>query len=340
MSLAGPAAVIAATLASALALVQPASAAYRPLLTATGTDTAVTVSYSQASSNDGAAALAFHAPSSYAAKLRARVGAVVGTATGNAVAADVDGATMPLEGTIRVASPAAPLAAGSSTTVGDAARACSRTVELAATWSLVLDGFNQSLPLAIGVQRPASGGIAFTVCLPQADLPAGTPGRSPLGLKLVQLTLRLTGAFSVPTGTHVWHLKGTPYTPGSALANPAGAAEADAEHGAPPALTLSATAAGTSRSTVSGRLTLAGKGVAGRTVRILAGGKQVGTARTGASGAFEVTVAIGRPHELLTARAVVPARYVTPCPQPAFAPLPCTTSIVSGFAASARARVS
>jgi hypothetical protein len=339
MRLAGPGALLAAAFAAVLGLAQPASAAYRPLLTATGADTTVTVSYSQASSNDGPAALAFHAPPTYTPKLPTRVGAVVGTATGNAVAADVNGATMPLEGTIRVASPAAPLAAGSSTTVGDAARTCAGSGELTATWSLVLDGFNQSLPLAIGVQRPASGAIAFAVCLPQADLPAGTPGRSPLGLKLVQLTLRLTGAFTVPTGTHVWHLKATPYTPGSALANAAGAAEADAEHGAPPALTLAATTAGTNRSTVSGRLTLAGKGVAGRTVRILAAGKQAGTATTSASGAFETTVAVGTSHAL-TAKVVVPARYVTPCPQPAFAPLPCTTAIVSGFAAIARARVS
>ena len=41
---------------------------------------------------------------------------------------------------------------------------------------------------------------------------ARTPGRAPLGLKIVHLTLRLTNAFAVPQGTHVWHLKATPYT--------------------------------------------------------------------------------------------------------------------------------
>ena len=106
-------------------------------------------------------------------------------------------------------------------------------------------------------------------------------------MKIAQLTLRLTNAFTVPAGMHVWHLKATPYSPGTAQPNAAAAAEAEAEHGSPQQLTLAAKAAGSKRSDVSGRLTLAGKGLAGRTVLILAGGKQVGTAQTNASGAFD-----------------------------------------------------
>jgi hypothetical protein len=327
-----------------LAAAPPASAVFKPLLTATSAGATVTVRYSQAAAGESAATLAFFAPTTYGTTLPTKVGAVVGTATGNAVAADVRNSTMPLEGTIRVASPTAPLAAGSATTLGAAARACAGSNSLAATWSLVLRGFNQSIPLAIGVQRlssgPMAGSTAVFVCPPPADVPTGTAGRSPLGLKLVRLTLELPGIFAVPAGTHVWHLKATPYSPGATSANAAGAAEAEAEHGLPQRLTLAATAAGSNRSSVSGRLTLRGEGLAGRTVRILAGGRQVGTATTNAAGAFATTVAVEQLHAMLSARVVVPARYLPACEQPAFAPLPCTTSIVSGFAASARARVS
>ena len=185
-----------------------------------------------------------------------------------------------------------------------------------------------------------AGGIAFFVCPPPADLPAGTAGRSPLGLKIVHLTLQAHERLHRPAG----HARLAPQGHAvlarhGAARTPPGAAEAEAEHGTPQQLTLAAKAAGAKRSDVSGRLTLAGKGVAGRTVLILAGGKQVGKAQTNASGAFDTTVALKQPPAMLTAKVVVPARYLAPCAHPAFAPLPCTTSIVAGFATSAHARV-
>jgi hypothetical protein len=300
----------------------------------------VTLSYSQAATDDGPAILAFYAPKSYVAKFSTTAGSIVGTATGNAVAGDMRGATLPLDGTIRVAQATAPVAPASTTTVGGATALCSGTTQLAATWSLILNGFNMSIPLAIGVQKiesgPMAGSFTLFVCPPPADVPAGAVGGSPLGMKIVRLTLRLTNAFTVPAGTHVWHLKATPYVTGSMTANAAGAAEAEAHYALPQQLTLTTKASSSNRSSVSGRLTLAGKGVAGRTVRILAGGKQVGSAETSASGAFATTVTI-KPHALVTAKVVVPATY-SACAQPVFAPLPCTT-IVSGFATTASARV-
>ena len=71
---------------------------------------------------------------------------------------------------------------------------------------------------------------------------------------------------------------------------------------------------------------------------IIAGGKQVGRATTSASGNFAASVTLKSTPATLTAKVVVPARYLV-CASPAFAPLPCTTSIVSGFATSAHARV-
>jgi len=329
--------------AAVLALAPGASAAFKPLFTAASSGDVVTVSYSQAETNDGTASMAFYAPATYKPKLDGKVGSVVGTVTGIGIAADLRGSTLPLDGTIRVASPTAPLAAGSATTVGDAAKACTGASTFAATWTLTLQTFNVTLPLAIGVQTldsgPTGGGVALSLCLPPADVATGTAGRSPLGLKVVHLALKLTGAFTVPAGTHVWHLRATPYTPGTGQPNTAAATEAEASYATPQQLTLAAKAVGAKRSDVSGRLTLAGKGVAGRTVLIMAGGKQVGKAQTNASGAYSATVSLKQLPVTLTAKVVVPARYVAPCTQPAFAPLPCASAIVSGFATSAHARV-
>ena len=111
-----------------------------------------------------------------------------------------------------------------------------------ALWKLVLTGFNQEIPLAIAVRRVATGSgagtMSLSICLPPADVPLGTSGRAPLGSKIVRLSLTLTNVFTVPAGTHLWHLRATPYAPGSAVANPAGAVEAEAEHGLPALLTL------------------------------------------------------------------------------------------------------
>lgn len=333
---------LGAAIVLVLALAPTASAAFKPLFTATSDSHGVTVTYSQSSGSDGAATLALYAPPTYVAKLPTKVGTAVGTATANAVAADIRGSLVPLDGVIRVSSATQPLVTAGAT-VGDAARACAGGSASAAFWSLTLKGFNQSIPLAISVQRidsgPMAGGIALVMCPPPADIPADTTGRAQLGLKIVHLTLKLTNVFTVPSGTHVWHLRATPYAPGSAVANPAGSVEAEAQHGLPSQLTLVAKPATAPRTDVSGRLTVADKGLGGQTVRILAAGKQVGSARTDPSGAFDTTVALGRSRAVVTAKAVVPARYLPACAQPAFAPILCTSSIVAGFSAtSARVR--
>jgi hypothetical protein len=155
-------------------------------------------------------------------------------------------------------------------------------------------------------------------------------------MKLVRLTLTLPKAFAAPAGISVWHVRATPYTPRSATQNGAAAVEAEASYGLPQALTLVAKKQAGSRVRVSGRLTLGGKGVAARAVDILAGGRKVATAKTSGSGTYATTVAVA-PAAKLSARAVVPARYLPSCTQPAFAPLPCTWSILAGFAARSAA---
>ncbi len=296
--------------------------------------------YSQPASNEGAAVLELYAPPTYVAKLPTKAGTVVATATANATAADLAGSTVTLDGALVVASATTPLALGGAAgTVEDAAQACSGATSTVALWSLTLRGFGQLLQLAVAVRRvengPLAGGLALSICPQPAAVPTGTAGRAPLGLKIVYLALRFPNLFTVPAGTHVWHLKATPYAPASATANPAAATEAEVQHALPGRLTLAASPRSRpKRAAVSGRLTLAGEGVAGQTVRILAAGKTVGKTKTNASGTFATTVALPRAGVALKAKAVVPARYLPSCAHPAFAPIPCTTSIVTGFSAT------
>ena len=323
-----------------LALAPVASAAFAPLLTAKIDAVSLVVRYSQPASNDGAAVIELYVPPTYAADLPAKAGTVVAAATANAIAADISGSTVTLDGALVVASAATPLdPGGAGATVGEAAQACAGTAPTVALWLLTMRGFGQTLELAVAVRRvetgPLAGGLALVMCPPPATVPSGTAGRSPLGLKIVYLALRLRDVFTAPAGTHVWHLKATPYTPGTALANPAAAVEDETQHGLPGRLTLAAKrASNPRRAAVSGRLTLAGKGVAGRTVRILLGAKTVGRAKTDASGDYTATVAVPRKRVVLRAKAVVPAEYLPSCVHAVFAPIPCTTSIVTGFTAS------
>jgi hypothetical protein len=335
-----------ATLAGAcvamLSLAPPGSAAFQPRLTATGaTGGAVTLGYSQSALDDGPALVALYAPASHTARFETGAGAVVGSATARAVGGDFGGSTVRLDGAIRVAAASTPLQGGAAATVGEAARTCTGSDASVALWVATLQGFGQTLQLAFAVQRVTSGPLAGTVaiftCPPPADVPKTTAGRSPLGLELVTLTLRLTNSFAVPAGVHAWHLRAAPYSPGTGGTNAAAAVEAEAWYGSTQSLTLAAKPVPrSSRVRVSGKLLLGGKGVAGQKVRILAGGKQLALATTTRTGAFAATVTVASARASLVAKAAVPASY-TACSERAFAPLPCTTSIRSGFRATSAA---
>ena len=184
--------------------------------------------------------------------------------------------------------------------------------------------------------------LALFVCPPPADLPAGTTGRAPLGLKIVQLTLRLTNAFTVPAG----HARLAP-----ARRRRTRRASAARTRPPPPRPRRSTPRRRSSRSPRSpaGRTgrrlgpahASPARASAGSTVRILAGGKQVGSATTSAAGSLRrpaVTLKSSA-SDADVAKVVVPARYLRRARSPAFAPLPCMTSIVSGLRDERAARV-
>jgi hypothetical protein len=328
---------VAAASVGALMLAQGASAAYKPHFTATSTDDGIaTLDYTQTASNDGPAVLAVYAPAAYA-RLAAMPGKTIGEATAHAVGADLGGSTVLLRGNIRVATASTPL--GNGVTAGQQRKSCTGSDTSAALWIATLRGYLQTIKLGIAVQHvtsgPLAGGAALFVCPPPADVASGIAGRAPLGLKIVQLSFEFSIAIDVAPGIYTWHLRATPYISGSAVPNAAGAVEAEASHGTPQTITLIATPAPPSRRVpVSGRLTRAGAGVAGRTVRILAGGKLIGTAKTDGSGGFSTTALLRSAKATLLARAVVPAKYFDTCGTPVFPSIPCTSSILEGFTAT------
>ena len=344
----GRRAVLAAAVTALLLVVPAATAAFSPRLTASSTGGVVTLSYSLPAWHESAATLALYAPTAYVPKLNHTAGATLGTAI---VRANPAGQSTPmvLRGTITVAAAATPLTGAAASTVGDATKACTRSDAPVALWLATVRATSPrtTLQLPIAVQETDVGELtgvtALTICPPPADVPADTAGRAPRGLKIVRLTLTLPGVFDVPAGMHVWHLRATPYAPGTSSANSALTVEAEGHHGVPQRLSLLVRPAlRPNRALVTGRLTLAGEPVAGQTVRILAAGKVLGTAKTNDAGGYRARVTLPSRNAPVKATVKVPARYFPRCIEPAFPSLliGCSSSILAGYTTtSPRTRV-
>jgi hypothetical protein len=331
---------LAAPAVIALALASSAVAAVTPLFSATTTADATVVSYAQQPGDDPVATLVFYVPVDYFALLAQPEGDVVGTATATAVAADVSSSPLAMKGDI-VAATAATTVSGAP--LSAAAIACTGTATHGAYWLLNLSGGGQSLqvpvfvddvPLTIPLSSVANNTI--TVCLGAPDVPAGTPGRAPLGAKLSSLGLSVTDVFSAAPQWYLWHATVTPYSPGTGKANTAGAVEVQSVDRTPQVLTVKAKKA-KARGTVSvtGRLVGGGKGVAGAQVTVLAGKKAVGKTVTRSGGYFKAVVkAPGTAR--FSASAVALPRKSASCTA-FFAPIPCVGSWVAGFTAKSAA---
>ena len=111
---------------------------------------------------------------------------------------------------------------------------CTGTTTHTAYWVFKLTAAGNALELAAffdltaGAEQ-ALGTSKITFCLPPDDVPAGTPGRSPLGIKLVDAVLTFNpGVFTNPStaGLYLWTSIWTPYNPGVGTANAAGTVSA------------------------------------------------------------------------------------------------------------------
>lgn len=324
----------------ALAFAGQAFAALTPSFTATTTGDATVVSYSQGAGDDSPAAITFYVAAGYDALLAQPEGDVVGKATGRAVAADLGGATLALSGPIVAAAATTTItSAGASVPLSAAAIACTGTATHSAFWVLNLAASGQTLQVPayvddvpLGTPLAAIANTTIKICLPPADVPAGTPGRATFGAKLVSAQLAIDSVFSAAPGWYLWHATVTPYSPGIGKANAAGTVEVQSLDRTPQQVTLNARAVKRTKKTafVSGRVSTGERGVSGVDVSILIGKSVVARLKTRAGGVYSQRIILPRAAVTLVATATAALRRGGACTA-AFPPIPCAGKWVSGF---------
>lgn len=309
----------------ALALVsQAAGAGFQPTISATSDQSGNTaISYSQPATDDPVAAVTFEVPPIYIASLGARdLGSTIGTVSGTVSLA---GATAQVTGTLTQSSAASTVSVnGAQTPLSALATACTGAAAHGDFWVATVSAAGQSLQVpmyvdAVLLDTPLSQYSAYQMklCLPPPSL-----------VQVVSLSIDLVGVFTAPTGWNIWHAIATPYN-ADGTANSAGTVLAESQDRSPQDVTLKARAAKAGRVVVSGKVTQGGRGVAGATVKILAGKTAVGTVKSKSSGAYAATVATKA--RSLVASASVGARTLPSCVQPILAPLQCVSATIGGF---------
>lgn len=299
-------AIIGGASAVALALAVPSFAAYTPRLDVSvpnglGASGKVKIHLAVGPTDDTTARLVAYSPIRFTAN-GGTVSSIIGTAEARVRVGDFGGAIVPVPGEIEVRSPSGTaLVGGVPVPLSQLALGCTGTTTHTAYWVFKLTGAANSLELAAffdlttGAEQ-ALGTSKITFCLPPDDVPPGTPGRSPLGVKLVDAMLTFNpGIFTNAStaGVYVWASIWTPYNPGVGTANVAGTVSAISATALPITLSLTGTYSKAKKSAaLSGRIAIAGQFIAGVKLPLFAGSKRTGLKRSGstnatkASGAF------------------------------------------------------
>jgi hypothetical protein len=299
--------------------------------------TSLTIKVTQAQTDPQPAKITIYVPSGYTINASGAPGTTIGTTSGSVFARDAN-IPLPLSGNVVVAPP------------NTNAPGCATGTHLA-VWNLALSVAGQSINLPVHVDPTAGAETAFgaykmVVCLAPADVPQGTPGRSPNGAQLLEANFTVNNIFQVPAAESVWKAITTPYAPGTGLPNAVGTVEtrALASSGT---ITLSARVTNRNKRTVriSGKLSQGGAAVAGSQVRLLLNGAASRfTARTSAIGSYSIVLRKTGKKSTTTfqARTTVAERDVTStlCATPSLPPIPCVSGTASGFTAvSNRVRI-
>jgi hypothetical protein len=328
-------AVLAGAAVTALAFAGNALAVQK--LSVSQSATSLTIKVTQAQTDQQPAKISIYVPTGYTINASAAPGSTIGTTSGSVFARDAN-IPLPLSGNVVVAPP------------NTNAPGCATGTHLA-VWNLALSvaGQNINLPVHVDATSGAEAGLGaykMVVCLAPADVPQGTPGRSPNGAQLLEANFTVNNVFQVPAAASVWKAITTPYATGTGVPNVAGTVEtrALASSGT---LTLTARVTNKKKRTlrVTGQLAQGGAGVAGAQVRLLLNGAASRfTARTSATGAYSVVLRkTGRKSTTtFQARATVAERDVTStlCATPSLPPVPCVSGTASGFTAvSNRVRI-
>jgi hypothetical protein len=299
-------AIIAGASALALALSAPALAAFTPRLdvmvpNGLGAAGKTTIHLAVGPTDDATARIVTYSPVRFTVNGGA-TGATLGTVEARVAARDLGGAIVPVPGTIEVRPASGTyLSNGVQVPLASAATACTQTTTHTAYWVFKLTAAGNALELpaffdlTTGAEQ-ALGTSKVTFCGQPDDVPMGTPGRSPLGIKLVDAVLTLSsGVYTNPTtaGAYLWSSIWTPFNPGVGTPNVAGTVSAISVTALPITLSLRGTyRKATKSAALAGRITIAGQFIAGIKLPLYAGAKRTGLKRAGstnatkASGAF------------------------------------------------------
>jgi hypothetical protein len=323
-------AVLALAGTAALALAGNALATQK--LSVRQTPTSLTIKVSQAQTDNQPAKIQIYVPAGYTINTSAAPGTKIGTTTGTVFARDQN-IPLPLSGDV-IAVPATTNAPG-----------CDPVPHLA-VWNLSLSVAGQTINLPVHVDQvtgaeTALGGQKLVVCLAPADVPQGTPGRSPFGAQLLDATFTVENVFTVPVGQAVWKTITTPYNTGTGTPNVAGTVETRSivSNGA---VSISSFVTNKARRVVriSGRVSQGGSGVVGAQVTILVNGKGSFRKRTAANGNYSLLLKKTGKRTTTTfqARVTVAERTITPtgCASPSLPGVACVSATSSPFTAVSR----
>lgn len=350
-------AVVGGAAALAMAIAGPALAAYTPTIDASvpnglGATGTTTIHVASGPDDDTTARLLIYAPVGFSAN-PGTPGSVIGTADAKVRAGDLGGAIVPVTGDIEVrAANGTALISGVPVPLSTLAVQCTGTATHTAYWIFKLSAAGQALELvsfwdATTGSEAGLGSGKLTFCLPPDDLPPGTPGRSPLGIKLVDAVLTFKNIFTNPAaaGQYPWISFWTPYTPKTGAANAAGTVSALGINGLPVVATLKGRYDKKTKSAkLVGKLSAAGQFQAGVKLPLFSGASATKLKRSGstnattAAGAFTAVKKIAKATFFQVRFAIPAVNYTTAgCANwPATLPK-CVSATVGAFAAVTKA---
>jgi len=245
--------------------------------------TSLTIKVSQAQSDAQPARISIYVPNGYSINTSAAPGTKIGSTSGTVISRDAANIPLPLSGDVIVAPPTTN------------APGCDPVPHIA-VWNLALSVAGQNINLPVHVDQLAGaeaalGAYKLVVCLGPDDVPAGTPGRSPNGARLLDATFTVDNIFTVPAGQSIWKAITTPYAAGTGAPNVAGTVETRA-FVADGTVTLAKKVNAASRLVkFTGKVTQAGTAVSSARVSLLVNGKSAGfSARTNGSGSYSIVL--------------------------------------------------
>jgi hypothetical protein len=267
------------TLVGTTALALAGNALATQKLSVKQSTTSLTIQVSQAQTDAQPAKISIYVPTGYAINASAPPGMKIGSTTGTVFSRDAN-IPLPLSGDVVVS------AASDAPT-------CDPVPHLA-VWNLALSVAGQNITLPVHVDQLAGaeaalGAYKLVVCLAPDDVPAGTPGRSPNGARLLDATFTVDNVFTVPAGQSIWKTITTPWAGG--VPNAAGTVETRA-FVANGTVTLAKKVNAPRRLVkFTGKVTQSGTAVSGAKVTLLVNGKSAGfSARTNGSGSYSIVL--------------------------------------------------